>query len=89
MGIKQELKENIKNMEALSIFSCKLGAALMICFYITALTAGLIAPYGDYQVAMFIRQGCLEAAPTCLAAGICAGLIGDMIMANKKEKDSR
>lgn len=69
-----------RRMHGMTRLAIGLGAATMLCFYITAVFALVIAPYVDYANAMTIHRGCLEAAPASLASGVCAGLIGDVIL---------
>jgi hypothetical protein len=57
----------------------------MAAFYITALAAWIIAPTAkDYWAAVSICGGCLEAAPASLAASVCAGLIGDLMLRKRR-----
>jgi hypothetical protein len=64
-----------------------LGFLTMICFYITAAFAYFIAPQVEYSNAMTVYRGCLEAAPASLAAGVCAGFLGDLILSKHGGKD--
>jgi hypothetical protein len=65
-----------------------LGLALMVVFYIIALIAKLYVPYStDYFEVLAVYRGCLEAAPTFLAVGVTAGLLGDLILRNGKADD--
>ena len=64
----------------LSGWAAGAGVMTMLSFYITAGFARLIAPYVDYLRAMTVAAGCLEAAPASLAAGVCAALLGDLML---------
>lgn len=73
-------------LHKLSKMSIGLGLALMVVFYIIAWAANLLAPTAtDYLYARAIYYGALECAPACLAVGICAGLIGDAMLASRKK----
>lgn len=83
----KELVQNISNMERISTTSFKLGITAMVCFYIIAIASKLLAPFGNYLAAMSLARGCLEAAPACLASGVCAGLLCDLILSQTKKED--
>lgn len=80
MNLLKKALSRYRSLHGMARTAIGLGAATMLCFYITALFALIVAPYVDYANAMTIYRGCLEAAPASLAAGVCAGLIGDVIM---------
>ncbi|MDR2908870.1 MAG: hypothetical protein LBU86_03175 [Oscillospiraceae bacterium] len=69
----------------------RLGAGLMLIFYIVGFASLIGARYVDnYFHAMSLYRGCLEAAPASLLAGVGGGLLGDLMLrgsGNKKEKD--
>jgi len=75
------LPDEFKGLSDLSFLAFELGAGMMLCFYIVGLVAYLYAPYAPcYFSAMALHRGCLEAAPASLAAGVCAGLLGDLML---------
>ncbi|MCL2857528.1 MAG: hypothetical protein FWE19_07435 [Oscillospiraceae bacterium] len=75
------LPEKFSQLSKMSIISFKLGAGMMVCFYIVGLISLLSAPYSyNYFHAMALFRGCMEAAPASLAVGVIAGLLGDMIL---------
>lgn len=77
-----------KELHPVSLLAIKLGIAQMICFYIVGITSRFTAPYvPNYFGAMALFRGCLEAAPASLASGVCAGLIGDLMLGGKSGKD--
>lgn len=77
----RRLYRQLKQLHPLAILSIKLGFFLMICLYIIAILAHLLAPYAaDYFYAMSVYRGGLEAAPASFAAGVCAGLLGDLML---------
>ena len=87
-----KLLERLRALNPCSKLSIKLGAALMGMFYIVGIVSWYSAPYvPNYFGAMALFRGCLEAGPACLAAGVCAGLLGDMMLkraggGNKKDE---
>ena len=92
----KEFWEHIKKKKwhPLSGWAAGIGLMTMIAFYMTAGFAGLIARHGDYLRAMAVQAGCIEAAPASLAAGVCAALLGDMMLhrgqnPNKTDKHDR
>lgn len=75
------LPEKFEQFSAMSILSFKLGAGMMLCFYIIAFASLASAPYAEnYFNAIALFYGALEAAPASLAAGVAAGLIGDLML---------
>lgn len=76
-----ELLKKLQGLHKLSKLSVRLGAALTGLLYVAALLAWLYAPHAsDYLYAMSVCRGALEAAPACFAVGVCAGLIGDLML---------
>lgn len=83
----KQMKEYYQKLHPLSHLSVKLGIALMLLFYIVGFVSRLSAPYvPNYFNAIYLFRGCMEAAPACLAAGVCAALLGDMMMSGGKDK---
>lgn len=73
----------LKQIHRLSKLAMQLGLASMLCLYIISGLAYLLAPHvPNYFYAMSIHYGALEGAPACLAVGICAGLMGDLMLRN-------
>lgn len=63
----------------------KLGAIMMLCYYIVGMVAYIIAPYApNYLGAMGVFRGSLEAAPASLVSGICAAVLCDLELRSKK-----
>lgn len=83
----KKMLRRLGKLNKVSKLSIWLGFYLMICFYIVAITAYLIAPYANYFRAMTLYRGGLEAAPASLAVGVCAGLLGDLMLVSKKPGD--
>lgn len=84
-GLRKVFKK-LKNINPYSKFAIKLGFAFMLFFYITAIVAKLYTPYAaDYFYAASVYAGSLEAAPACLAVGVCTGLLGDLMLSSGKE----
>ena len=76
-----KLSERYQEFSALSKLSFKLGAGMMLCFYIVGFASLLSAPHvSNHANAIALFHGCLEAAPAAFAAGVCAGLIGDLML---------
>jgi len=77
----RETAKQFSQLSEMSIFSFKLGAGMMVCFYIVGFISLLSAPYSyNYFNAMALFRGCMEAAPASLAVGVIAGLLGDMVL---------
>ncbi|MCL2578958.1 MAG: hypothetical protein FWE32_02885 [Oscillospiraceae bacterium] len=77
----QKLPNCLGQFSALSRLSFKLGAGMMVCFYIVGYVSLLTAPYhANYGRAVALFYGCLEAAPASLAAGVIAGVLGDLML---------
>lgn len=77
----RETGQKFSQLSEMSILSFKLGAGMMICFYIVGFISLLSAPYSyNYFNAMALFRGCMEAAPASLAVGVIAGLLGDMVL---------
>lgn len=90
MELVRQIVKMAKNMCGYSRICIKMGAIMMLCFYITALTAYIIAPYvPNYHGAMSALRGCMEAAPASLAAGLIAAVICDLIVASQKEDSDK
>ncbi len=67
----------------------QLGAGMMLVFYIVGVISLLSAPYvPNYFHAVTLYRGCMEAAPASFAAGVCAGLLGDLMLGRQdRNKD--
>ena len=77
----RETVKDFSQLSEMSIISFKLGAGMMICFYIVGFISLLRAPYSySYFNAMALFRGCMEAAPASLAVGVIAGLLGDILL---------
>ena len=77
----RKLPGQFAELSDLSVLAFKLGAGMMLCFYIVGFVSYLSAPYVlNYSNAMALFRGCLEAAPASLAVGVCAGLLGDLML---------
>ncbi|MGI6404845.1 MAG: hypothetical protein ACOX0K_11705 [Oscillospiraceae bacterium] len=64
----------------------KLGAGMMLVFYIVGVISLLSAPYvPNYFNAITLYRGCMEAAPASFAAGVCGGLLGDLMLGRDKQ----
>lgn len=79
------LIKKIRDMSEYSKIAVKMGAIMMICFYIAGITAYIIAPHvPNYFGAMSVFRGSLEAAPASLVSGICASIICDVAAKSRK-----
>ncbi len=79
------LRKELARLRPLSRLAIKLGAATMLAFYIVGFVSRLSAhAAADYFRAMALYRGCMEAAPASLAAGVCAALLGDLMLRDKK-----
>jgi len=88
MKLVQKLLERISGANQYARLAVHLGASVMVCLYIVAFFAFTIAPgMPNYFRAMAIYRGALEAAPACLAAGICAAVICDLLYRTYGPKD--
>ena len=77
----RKVPDKFSQLSELSILSFELGAGMMLCFYIVGFVSLLSAPYvNNFSGAVALYYACLEAAPASLAAGVCAGLLGDMML---------
>jgi len=77
----RELRERFSQLSKMSIISFKLGAGMMVCFYIVGFISLWRAPYSyNFFNAMALFRACMEAAPASLAVGVVAGLLGDMML---------
>lgn len=75
------IRKFLQQFHPLCFFSVRLGFACMLAFYIIAVIARKMAPYApDFFYAMSFYRGALEAAPACLAVGICCALLGDLML---------
>lgn len=86
------LIKRLRRMGPYPKLAFQLGAALMLMFYIVGFASYLSAPcVPNYFNAMTLYRGCMEAAPASLAAGVCGGLLGDLMLrrgdGDKEEKD--
>lgn len=71
----------LRSLHPLSKTAILIGATWMSGMYILAAAAYRLAPFvDDYLYALSVHRGALEAAPACLAVGVCAGLIGDLML---------
>lgn len=81
MSLLREIKKRFRELGPYPRLAIKLGAGLMLVFYIVGFVSWLTAPYvPNYFNAMALYRGCMEAGPACLAAGVCGGLLGDMML---------
>lgn len=81
----RNLFEKVKSVSEYSKIALKMGAIMMLCFYIVGLTAYIIAPYSpNYFGAISVFRGSLEAAPASLVSGVCAAVICDLALRSKK-----
>lgn len=79
MRFFKSLMEKAGGMNWFSKLSVKIGALTMLSFYITGITARIIAIHvPNYFGAISVFRGCMEAAPASLAAGVCAAVICDL-----------
>jgi len=77
----RNMPDKFAQLSDLSIMSFKLGAGMMLCFYIVGFASLLSAPYvRNFSGAIALYYACLQSAPASLAAGVCAGLLGDMML---------
>jgi len=77
----RKLPDMFGKLSGMSIFAFKLGAGMMLCFYIVGFISLLSAPYVlNFSNAVALYYACMEAAPASLAAGVCAGLLGDIML---------
>lgn len=84
----QAIIRALRGLHKLSRIAVEIGAAWMSGMYVVACIARLMAPYAtNYFYAMSVYRGALEAAPACLAVGVCAGLIGDLMLHEGRPKD--
>ena len=73
-----------RSLHPLAKAAIVLGLTMMTLFLVLAAVARLLAPEcDDYFLAMSVSRGALQAAPACLAVGVCAGLIGDLMLRKK------
>lgn len=82
------LLKKLTGLHRLSKISVKLGLTMMVFFYIVAALSRLLAPHvPDYFYAMAVHYASLEAAPASLAVGVCAGLLGDLMLRSRNSGD--
>ena len=75
------LTERLKGMSAFSRIAFRAGVAVMLAFYIIAVICKVMAPdSGSYFELLAICRGCLEAAPACMAVGVCTAIVGDLAL---------
>ncbi len=81
----RKLLQKLGELNSYSKTSIKMGALMMLSFYIVGLVAYIIAPdVPNYFGAMSVFRGSMEAAPASLVSGICAAVICDIALASKK-----
>lgn len=81
----RKLFEQFKTVGEYPKTAVRMGAIMMLCFYITAAAAYVIAPYvPNYFGAMAMFRGSMEAAPASLVSGICAAVLCDLELRSKK-----
>lgn len=84
----KSLIQKLRKIHRLSKVAVLLGVTLMTCFYIIAAIALRVAPKTeDYFYVLSIYHGALQAAPACLAVGVCAGLLGDLMLRGKSSEN--
>ncbi len=89
MRFCRAIKKWYGSLHPISRLSFKLGAALMTCFYITGLVSYLTAFHvANWEHAMAVYSGSMQAAPASLAAGVCAGLLGDLLVRKSGGKNN-
>lgn len=80
-----ELKQKISEINHFSKTAVKMGALMMLCFYIVGLAAYIIAPYApNYFGAISVFRGSMEAAPASLVSGILAAFLCDAALKSRK-----
>jgi len=79
------IKQIIGDISDFSKTVIKLGALMMLCFYIVGFAAYIIAPYApNYFGAMSVFRGSMEAAPASLASGVLAAFICDAALKSRR-----
>lgn len=75
------VRQRIRSFHPLTRLSLFLGFALMLwCYILAALFNATAFTFPDPLHALAIVRSAIETAPACLAAGVCAGLIGDLLL---------
>ncbi len=78
------LRKELAKLQPVSRLAIELGAATMLAFYIVGFVSRLSAPVtANYINAITLYRGCMEAAPASFAAGVCAALLGDLMLRKK------
>lgn len=82
------LFKRLRKLHRLSKIAIFLGGSLTAFLYIIAGFAYWIAPgAADYLYAISIHYGAMEAAPAGIAVGVCAGLLGDLMLRRGSDED--
>lgn len=88
MRLIRSLLEPFQKLGPYSRLAIRLGSALMGIYYIVGIASRLSAPYvPNYHNAIALFHGCLEAAPASFAVGVCAGLLGDLMLRHGRKRD--
>ncbi|GHU81169.1 hypothetical protein FACS1894191_7820 [Clostridia bacterium] len=85
----KKILSRFKKLHSMSKTAIWTGLLTMAGCYITAGFALIIAPHTNYINAMTIYRGCLEAAPASLAACVCAGLLGDLMLPKSGDDENK
>lgn len=81
----RNLIDKVKELNAYSKTAVKMGALMMLCFYIAGFFAYIIAPYSpNYFGAISVFRGSMEAAPASLVSGVCAAVLCDIALNSRK-----
>lgn len=81
----RNLLQKAKELNAYSKMAVKMGALMMLCFYIVGFAAYIIAPHApNYFGAISVFHGSMEAAPASLVSGICAAVLCDIALNSRK-----
>jgi len=84
----KELPKFLREMAPFSKWVIRVGLLMMVLCYLLGAVCYQIAPDArDFSAVMAMAEGFCEAAPACLASGVCAGLLCDLII--KKDLDLR
>lgn len=85
--IRKKLAERWRTADGYSRLSVKLGALMMLSFYISGTVAYLIAPHvPNYFGAMSVFRGSMEAAPASLASGFCVAVVCELVRRSQSKE---
>lgn len=89
MNLMKQLNKRVRNISGYAKICVKMGAIMMLCFYIAGAVAYILAPQApNYFGAIGAFRACMEAAPASLASGICAAVICDLLAAPRKSDEN-